>query len=212
MSALKITNHSFKNYLIGCIAIVGFLLVSIQIYSLYFKNDKNINYTYNSGLAGDNSSNTLDISNRDSSQNNSKMQQVLSVEDMPGNNYKNADLDDAKKKMGGKLLLPSYIPSEFMLKNIKVNASNENNIILQYMSPKQEFVLKQSKNFIEPIDDNKTIMINDCTGYISYLKKEPSDVTQESNVKLQWKYNDIYYVIYGNINDVEAIKIAKSIK
>jgi len=131
----------------------------------------------------------------------------------PASVYTKASLEDVIKNMEGELLLPSYVPAGFNLDSIQVNTSYKKNVILEYMSKGSGFALWISDKTIKNYNNSsKIIEINGNVGYISYLKSEPGDNTKKGSVELLWKYKDIYYWLSGSIDEIEAIKVAESIK
>jgi hypothetical protein len=119
--------------------------------------------------------------------------------------------NEAKQLFGNDLLLPTYIPSPFVLDRINAKSEGKekvNKVIFTYTAKDQVYsvMIERSKMNNIPLGFQEV----DINGVKGYLKKDES--IENSDAELDWYMNDIHYMVNGLITSDEAKKIAQSLK
>ena len=128
--------------------------------------------------------------------------------------------DEAKKQFGEFLLVPSYIPDEFILDKIYASGKQEEeqnrtatSIVLTFISDEKSFLINQEKSsFQDEFIGYKTVDINGVNGY---LIRGASDIDESLDgviTELHWFLNDVHYSVSGQITENEAIQVACALK
>lgn len=124
-------------------------------------------------------------------------------------------LEDAKKYMNGTVLIPSYIPEGYSLKEIMAagpKIGEAINVTMEYESKGRSFFISQDKaeKRLELVNSSK-VDINGTQGYINSTKFEDTDNPIYST-DLKWYIDNTLYMVQGSIPEEEAIKTARSLK
>jgi hypothetical protein len=119
--------------------------------------------------------------------------------------------EEAEKWFGQGMLVPSYLPGNFIL--YQINASG----IKQDTAMKVIFTYSSDDQFFSIIEDkNQNIMPNTFIGYeavdINGIKGYVKSDAGALDTELQWTVDGVQYMISGQISKEEVIRMAKSLK
>lgn len=141
---------------------------------------------------------------------------IASLADKPKTTDEKENIEEARIYMEGKLLLPEYIPLNFMLKEVFVPTDKDKDnqeVKLSYSNADKSFSIIASKaSFEQAMVVGKSVDINGVSAQLIEKENKPSFAETAQVSKITWSINNILYTIDGNIPEEEAIKIAKSMK
>jgi hypothetical protein len=141
---------------------------------------------------------------------------IASLADKPKTTDEKENIEEARIYMEGKLLLPEYIPLNFMLEEVFVPTDKDKDnqeVKLSYSNADKSFSIIASKaSFEQVMGVGKSVDINGVSAQLIEKENKPSFAETAQVSKITWSINNILYTIDGNISEEEAIKIAKSMK
>ncbi|MDB4868400.1 MAG: hypothetical protein JWR03_2733 [Cohnella sp.] len=115
--------------------------------------------------------------------------------------------DEAKASFGQGFLIPSYTPGRVALSGIQASGHRQESatkVVLSYVYGEISFmVIEEKDTSTMGLHHFKSVDVNGAPGYLK---------TGESDTELHWITNGAHYVVTGQIKELEAMKVAKSMK
>jgi hypothetical protein len=133
------------------------------------------------------------------------------ITSLPVHSWSAKTVDEAGKRFGQGMLVPSYIPNGFTLHQINTSGTKKEiamKVIFTYSSADRLYSVIEDKNKnMAPnvFDGYETVDINGTKGHI---KSDASVLDTE----LQWTVDGVQYMISGQISKEEVMNVAKSLE
>jgi len=124
--------------------------------------------------------------------------------------------NEAREAFGENLLVPSYVPEGFALREINASGLREgiaDSIVYSYVSGSRSFGLFQQKQERSdpPLENGKTVDINGHTGYMAESRTDGAPAAEDVNAEIHWYADGVQYMVSGLLSADEALEVARSL-